>query len=255
VATSGTKRLQSASHSHGRKGGFCVIAATALQRHAVGLQLKPVQPLHLDANMNIGILIFDEVEALDFAGPYEVFTTAARLHGRARPAGEAPLFSVLAIARDLNPVRARAGLRVLPDASLGQHPKLDCLVVPGGVVQAPLGQADVLGWITQQAAQVRVLASVCTGVFLLAKAGCIAAGSEVTTHWEDITELRKSFPQLRVREGVRWVEQNRAQGSLVTSAGISAGIDMSLHLVRHLHSAELAQRTARQMEFDWRQNP
>jgi len=87
---------------------------------------------------------------------------------------------------------------------------------------------------------------VCTGAFLLAEAGVLSSGP-VTTHWEDISDLRTRYPGLTVQESIRWVDQ----GSVVTSAGISAGIDMSLHLVGRLHSLELAEITARQMEFDW----
>jgi len=90
--------------------------------------------------------------------------------------------------------------------------------------------------------------SVCTGAFLLAKAGLLS-NEKVTTHWEDLAELRAGFPDLDVHSEVRWVED----GNRLTSAGISAGIDMSLHLVERLHSRELAERTARQMDYAWQQ--
>ncbi len=196
--------------------------------------------------MNIGIHVFDDVEALDLAGPYEVFTTAARVHARTQPRDAPALFTVFTIGRDTAVVRARAGLRVVPDTTFDTHPPLDVLVVPGGVVDVPLGEADTIAWIAAQARRVRILASVCTGAFLLARAGCLD-GLEATTHWEDIDALRAMFPAVRVRESVRWVDQ----GAVVTSAGISAGIDASLHLVERLHSRELALRTARQMDVDW----
>lgn len=196
--------------------------------------------------MNVGIVVFDEMELLDMAGPYEVFTTASRVHGRSQPADAPPLFRVFAIGDGTAPVRARAGLRVTPDCSLREHPPLDCAIVPGGVVDAELGHAELLAWIAAQAKSARILASVCTGALLLAQAG-VLDGLEATTHWEDVDALRALRPGLRVREGVRWVDSGR----IVTSAGISAGIDMSLHLVARLHGRELALRTARQMEFDW----
>lgn len=197
---------------------------------------------------NIGIFIFDEVEVLDFAGPYEVLTTAARVH--ARSAANAPLlFNVFTIGRNSEPVRARAGLKIDPDFTIGRHPAIDCLIVPGGVVNAELTKDDVVAWIDAQAGQARLTASVCTGAFLLAKTGRLD-DREVTTHWEDIEDLRGLFPRLVVKQGVRWVDQ----GTIVTSAGISAGIDMSLHLVERLHGRELALRTARQLEFDWTEN-
>lgn len=196
--------------------------------------------------MHVGILIFDEVELLDMAGPYEVFTTASRVHAGSQPLCTAPLFTVTTLARDTTAVRARAGLRLQPDCTLHDHPPLGCAVVPGGVVDAELGRAELMAWIAAQARTARILASVCTGALLLAQAG-VLDGLEVTTHWEDVGALQALRPGLRVREGQRWVDA----GSIVTSAGISAGIDMTLHLVERLHSRELALRTARQMEFDW----
>jgi transcriptional regulator GlxA family with amidase domain len=118
------------------------------------------------------------------------------------------------------------------------------------VVDHELGCTELRGWIAGQARTARILASVCTGSLLLAQAG-VLDGLEATTHWEDMAALRALRPGIRLREGVRWVDQ----GAVVTSAGISAGIDMSLHLVQRLHSCELAVRTARQLEFDWTPAP
>lgn len=197
--------------------------------------------------INVGILVFDEVELLDMAGPYEVFTTAARVLARSQPPGTQPLFSVTTIARRPGPVWARAGLRLHPDHGLADHPPLACAIVPGGVVDAELGQSELLAWIAAQARTARILASVCTGALLLAQAG-VLDGLDATTHWEDLDALRTLRPAVRVQNGLRWVDQ----GPVVTSAGVSAGIDMSLHLVERLHSRDLALRTARQMDFDWR---
>jgi len=198
--------------------------------------------------LNIAIYVFDGVEALDFAGPFEVFTTAARMHARNAPA-EPPAFKVFTIGRTRQPVLARAGLKIEPDHAINDHPPIDCLVMPGGVVADETGKADVIAWIAQISPATRITASVCTGAFLLAQAGLLD-GMTVTTHWEDIADLRSAFPSLNVVEGPRWADQGR----LVTSAGISAGIDMSLHLVQRLHSRTLAERTARQMDFDWLEN-
>ncbi len=196
----------------------------------------------------VGVYLFDDVEILDFAGPYEVFTTASRLSHRATPASPEP-FTVCTIARTRDLVRARAGLLVQPDYSAARHPSLDVLIVPGGVVTAELAEPEVLRWIAGVARGTTLTASVCTGAFLLAKAGLLA-GRSATTHWEDVDELREMFPDLSVRTGVRWVDE----GPVVTSAGISAGIDMSLHLVERLAGRDLALRTARQMDFDWTEN-
>lgn len=194
--------------------------------------------------MQVGIYIFDNVEVLDFAGPYEVFTCASRVNR-----GETPLFNVFTVGESLTPVHARAGLKIDPDFSLADHPDIDCLIIPGGVINAELDKQNVIEWICQQSSKAKITASVCTGAFLLAAAG-ILEGKSATTHWEDIAELRAMFPQLAVKEGVRWVDE----GAIVSSAGISAGIDMSLHLVERLKERDLALRTAKQLEFDWTEN-
>lgn len=196
----------------------------------------------------VGIYVFDDVEVLDFAGPYEVFTTAARVHRHLQP-DSAPRFGVFTVGRTTHRLRARAGLAVLPDHDVSSHPPIDVLMVPGGVVTAELARPDVTTWIARTAAASALTASVCTGAFLLAQAGLLD-GLTATTHWEDIADLRAMFPRVTVREHVRWVDE----GQIVTSAGISAGIDMSLHLVERLAGRELALRTARQMEFDWQEN-
>jgi transcriptional regulator GlxA family with amidase domain len=188
-------------------------------------------------SLHIGIYLFDQVEALDFAGPYEVFTTASRVALKREPDLPVP-FTVSAIAQDLNPVRARAGLQIVPDHSNDQHPPVDVLVVPGGVVTAEMAKQPVTDWIARTAATSQLTASVCTGAFLLAQAGVLHT-QRCTTHWEDVTDLQAQFPALQVLNGPRWV------------SGISAGIDMSLHLVERLAGRELALATARQMDYAW----
>ena len=195
--------------------------------------------------LSVGILVFDAVEALDFAGPYEVFTTASRVAARHQPdAGR--LFEVVCISRDGQSIQARAGLRVLPEHSFADHPTVDLLIVPGGVVDAAMACPQTLAWLARTAAQAQITASVCTGAFLLAASGVLRSG-EVTTHWEDVADLRARFPELAVRTGPRWIDN----GAIITSAGISAGIDMCLHLVARLADSALAERTARQMDYPW----
>lgn len=198
--------------------------------------------------LNVGIYVFDQVEVLDFAGPYEVFTTATRVARKVTPELGEP-FRVCTISRSGAAVRARAGLWVQPDYDFAGHPPLDVLIVPGGVVSAEMTDEAVVAWIAATAHQARLTASVCTGAFLLARAGLLEHKA-VTTHWEDLDELQAMFPALELRRGVRWVDQD----DIVSSAGISAGIDMSLHLVERLAGRALAVATARQMEFDWTEN-
>lgn len=196
-------------------------------------------------SISVGIYLFPDVEALDFAGPYEVFTTASRVHKRQHP-DAVELFRVFTVARTMALVRARAGLEVWPNHLITAHPPLDVLIVPGGVVTAELEHPDVIAWIAAQQPGTRITASVCTGAFLLAKAGLLT-GKSATTHWEDIADLRAQFPAVSVQENRRWVDQ----GNIVSSAGIAAGIDMSLHLVARLAGRELALATARQLDVPW----
>lgn len=189
----------------------------------------------------VGIYIFDHVEVLDFAGPYEVFTCASRVAA----AGAAP-FRVRTIGASSAPVRARAGLVLHPETTFADCGPLEVLIVPGGVVSAELARPEVTAWIAGMAREAELTASVCTGALLLAAAGLLD-GRAATTHWEDAAELQAGWPQVRVRAARRWIDT----GAVVTSAGISAGIDMSLHLVERLAGRALAERTARQMDYTW----
>ncbi len=194
---------------------------------------------------NVGIYIFDEIEVLDLGGPFEVFSTASRMKSRLQPGAEKP-FEVFTVADAIRPIRARGGLMLQPNFDIANHPAIDIFIVPGGVVTEELKRDSIIGWITQTAARASLTASVCTGAFLLGKAGLLG-GKTITTHWEDIDDFRATFPDIPVQGEKRWVDA----GTVVTSAGISAGLDMSLHLVARLESEELAVRTARQMDYDW----
>jgi transcriptional regulator GlxA family with amidase domain len=158
-------------------------------------------------------------------------------------------FHVHLISENSGLVTARAGYQVMTDHSIESHPNLDVLIVVGGVHTEEMTKPKVIQWIAGQSQSVDTIASVCTGAFLLAQAKVITDHT-VTTHWEDISDLRNHFPDLKVIEDIRWVDEGR----IITSAGISAGIDMSLHLVSKLHSVELAVQTAKQMDFDWAKN-
>ena len=193
----------------------------------------------------IGIYVFDKVEVLDFAGPYEVFTCAARVAENIGLGGGLP-FRVRTIGRTSAMLRARAGLSVLPETDFDHAGRIDVLIVPGGVVTAELNQPEVIRWIAGMARDCELVASVCNGALLLAEAGLLD-GQPATTHWADMDELRQGWPQVQIVENRRWVDNGR----VVTAGGISAGIDMSLHLVERLASRELALLTARQMEYDW----
>lgn len=192
----------------------------------------------------VGILIFPEVEVLDFCGPFEVF---AITRSGDNLDDEERLFDVYTIAEKADTVRCRGGLRVEPHYTIDNHPPLDILVVPGGagadVIYAE--NARVLDWIAAQAAQIELTTSVCTGAKLLAKRGLLD-GRQATTHWTGVASLQKRHPAVDVVADVRFVDA----GQIVTSAGVSAGIDMSLHVVGRLYGEKIAARTARIMEYD-----
>lgn len=208
-------------------------------------------------SLQVGIYLFDEVEVLDFAGPFEVFSTASRL---ARREGAAEPFMVHTLAAGPGPVRARGGLQLTPMHTLAEHPHLDVLIVPGGDVSVELRRSGLDDWLLTQSCKCKLLASICTGAFLLEKAGLFNE-RQVVTHWEDLDALRAasqaSGSLLEVLGGLRWVEarpwvHHGGMCRLFSSAGISAGIDLSLHLVAELATPDLARRTARQMDYDWR---
>ena len=190
--------------------------------------------------LQIGIVIYDDAEVLDFAGPYEVFSTAARLC-------ESSPWQVSLISENREAI-ARGGFPVKSHFTLADHPPLDVLLVSGGVHTSAMTNRALLNALREAGDSASWVTSVCTGAFLLAEAGLLTT-QRVTTHWEDIADLRQRFPALDVQENIRWVED----GNRLTSAGISAGIDMSLHLVEKLYNRELAQKTARQMDYSWQQ--
>lgn len=181
-----------------------------------------------------GILLYDEVEELDFAGPLEVF-------GMARTEGD----SVVTIAERLDPVRCAKGLRVLPDFTFEDAPALDVLVVPGGWGSRREAENKVLlDWIATVAPACTWVTSVCTGTFLLHAAGP-ARGKRLTTHWSSIGRLRE-LPETTVHENVRYVRD----GNVVTAAGVSAGLDMALWVVGQIYGVEHARVTQYAMEYD-----
>lgn len=194
--------------------------------------------------IEVAILIYPQAEVLDYAGPYEVFSTANRILKRLN---QSTFFSVQLVAESNAAIETRGGFIATPNASIDQLKQYNLLIVVGGMHLDAQKNPRLIEWIKQQATSAHIVASVCTGAFLLAEAGLLSHKT-VTTHWEDIQDLQAQYPQLQVVENQRWVDQEK----FVTSAGITAGIDMSLHLVRRLTSGECAELTARQMEFEWR---
>jgi transcriptional regulator GlxA family with amidase domain len=191
----------------------------------------------------VGILVFPDVEVLDFAGPFEVFSVT-RLHEDRRYAEPSP-FRVFLVAESEGPVVAVGGLRVLPDYSMANCPPLDVLVVPGGLgTRAQENNARLLAWIRERGARVETLTAVCTGAFLLGKAGLLD-GRHATTHWRWLDRMSEAFPAVAVERSLHVVEE----GDMLTSAGISAGIDMALRVVARYYGEGVGRATARHMEY------
>jgi transcriptional regulator GlxA family with amidase domain len=183
-----------------------------------------------------GILLFDGAEELDFAGPFEVFSVAAVLQ---------PGNRVVTVAETTRPVACAKGLRVLPDHTFADAPALDVVVVPGGEgTRREKENPALLAWVGAVAARATWVTSVCTGTQILHAAGP-ARGKRVTTHWSFIETLRAE-PDLTVLERRRWVRD----GNVVTSAGVSAGIDMALWLVGQLHGPDTARTVQHFIEYD-----
>ncbi len=188
----------------------------------------------------VAILIFDDVELLDFAGPFEIFSSARDTHTHER------LMDVFAVAERAGPIRCRNGLVVQPEHTIDDCPPFDILLIPGGAgVEQVAQRPAVLEWVRRRSGEIELVTSVCTGSFVLAAAG-LPPGTAVTTHWEAIGDLRARYPELEVREETRYVDQ----GGLITSAGVSAGIDMALHIVARLYGAGAARAIAIGIEYE-----
>jgi transcriptional regulator GlxA family with amidase domain len=188
--------------------------------------------------MKIGILLFEDAEELDFVGPWEVFKMARE----AKPEE----FELLLIAESEAPVRCRGGMRVLPDVTTANCPKLDVILIPGGQgTRTEVDNKPLLEWIAKISATCQWVTSVCTGAMLLTAAGP-ARGKRVTTHWGFVEALRARKEAAEVLADARYVQD----GNVVTAAGVSAGIDMALWLVGQWQTPEFARQVQRFMEYD-----
>jgi transcriptional regulator GlxA family with amidase domain len=199
-------------------------------------------------NITVGILIFNQVEVLDVSGPFEVFSVT-RLNERRRQEESSP-FRVLLVSEGPGKISAVGGLQFSPDVSLNDCPDLDLFIVPGGWgTRTEIKNTNLLNWIADRASKTRLTASVCTGSSLLGKAGLLD-GHEATTHWHAFRFLRNSAPRAKIRRNVRFTLQT----PIFTSAGVSAGIDMSLCIVSHFFGPKIGRATARHMEYPYPQN-
>lgn len=198
----------------------------------------------LDMNrMRVGILLFTDIEVLDFAGPYEVFTVVRLNEDKRRE--EASPFDVKLIAETAQPIMTSAGMRVIPDCTMGDAPPFDILVIPGGWgVRKEIANERLIRWIGETSKKAQTVAAVCTGSMLLGKAG-VLDGHRATTHWRSIGWMRDSYPAVQVEQDQHVVED----GHILTSAGISAGIDLALRIVARTLGERKALETAKHMEY------
>lgn len=191
----------------------------------------------------LGIVLFDDIEVLDFCGPFEVFSVTRENEERRRE--ETSPFETLLVSQFERPVTTTGGMKVIPDLTFAACPPLDILVVPGGWgTRSEMHNDAMLAFVHAQAAQVETLASVCTGALILGTAGLLD-GLRATTHWRSLQLMQELFPRVTVDHASRVVQQGR----IITSAGISAGIDMALQIVANHLGEDIARVTARHMEY------
>ena len=193
----------------------------------------------------VGILIFDGVEVLDFCGPFEVFSVA-RLNEEGRLEEPSP-FEVMLVAEKGGPVTTTGGMRVIPHHTLEACPSIDILLVPGGLgTRREIGNAALIEWIAERARHAELVTSVCTGSMLLGKAGLLK-NRRATTHWNMLGWMRESLPDTIVEDRLHVVED----GNVMTSAGISAGLDLSLLVVARYFGEGVSRATANRMEYPY----
>lgn len=194
---------------------------------------------------NMGIFLYPGVEELDFCGPFEVLKAASYKRNRK---GLTPDWHVFTVAEASGLLKTSGELLIQPGYTFHDHPPIDLLVIPGGAIDPQVEKPAVLEWLRKVTSQTQLNTSVCNGAFFLGALGLLD-GHTVTTHWSALDELAEQYPRAQVQREVRWVDE----GQLVTAAGISAGIDMSLHLVERLSGRELAEDVARYMEYRWQE--
>jgi transcriptional regulator GlxA family with amidase domain len=194
---------------------------------------------------NVGVFVFDGVEVLDFAGPFEVFSRTRLVGGTdSRRSDDSAPFEVFTVAPSREPVVATGGLEVRAKHAFADAPRIDLLVVPGGFGTRPLLEDEkVLDWIRRTAASCKRLTSVCTGSLLLAKAGLLD-GKRATTHWGALDLLEKVGPKVAVDRERRVVDDG-----VITSAGVASGIDMAFYVVEQMFGKAVADETAHYIEY------
>jgi transcriptional regulator GlxA family with amidase domain len=191
--------------------------------------------------LRIGVLIYPEAEVLDITGPHEVFAMALGFQHQYQSVKP---YDVFLISKTLKPVKMSSGMKIIPDYQFNDCPlPIDTLIVPGGeYIEQALDDPELLNWIKKQSKKVRRLVSICTGAFFLAKLGLLD-GKRVTTHWGFCPLLQKMYPKLEVISNEIFIKD----GNTYTSAGITAGMDLSLALIEEDVGKEIAMSVARKL--------
>jgi putative intracellular protease/amidase len=202
----------------------------------------PSGPAPRKVTRNVAIIVHEGVELLDFAGPGEVFETAS---WRGAEMGR-PWFNMYTVAPSTGSILSQLFLTVEPEYTIDNCPPPDILIVPGGATGVLLADEHFMDWVRQVAPKTEIVFSVCTGAFVLADSGLLD-GCEATTHWSAIEALKKAAPDAVVHEDRRFVDNGR----VITTAGVSSGIDGALHVVARLLGTYTAERTAHYMEYRW----
>ncbi|MEW9122466.1 MAG: DJ-1/PfpI family protein [Thermotaleaceae bacterium] len=192
---------------------------------------------------NVGIFLFNNVELLDFAGPYEVFSDVSEVYNDA-------MFHVFTVSEEGQEIKSVNGLKILPDFSFADHPRIDILIIPGGEgTKSEIKKENVLKWVNSSCISSKMTMSVCSGARLLGKLGFLD-NIECTTHHEVIEDPKGIAPKATVRTDKRFVSYDK----ISTSAGISAGIDLSLFIIEKLCGSSVANKVRVYMEYgDWEQ--
>src|SRR6266446_40496 len=185
-----------------------------------------------EQRISVAVLLFDGAEVIDYAGPWEVFGQAG--------------FRVYGVAEKHEPIRATFGQKIMPDYTFADSPPADILLVPGGGVSGALENPQLIKWVQRNAGTSRHVISVCTGAFILSKAGLLD-GLTATTIQHAIDNLQKASPRTKVVYDQRYVDN----GKIITTAGLSSGIDGAFHLVSQIDGEGTAQAIALGMEYRW----
>ena len=228
------------------KRSFLIIAAVVLAStfhprqsalvHANKNQQRPQS--QQKAPRNLAILIFDGVQIIDYTGPFETFGHVYSESG--------PPFNIYTVSEKSNAITTSMGMSVNPKYSFENAPEPDVMVIPGGSVNGQLENPNVIKWIQEKSKRAEIVMSVCNGAYILAKAGLLD-GLEATTTAGLISGLRQAAPKTKVVEDKRFVDN----GKIITTAGLSSGIDGSLHVIERLFGRGTAQMAALGMEYNW----